>query len=206
MSRRLVALVALVAGVQFLTPATRATVDPSGDPDNAQTLTAPQPSQVDPDERFLDDLGLGGIRVTNVKEMIGDAHQICATLKAGETEQQIIKLAISQNATLTEANAQTLIESAEAVYRSLPRQPLSPQIGWRAWPVDLGGLKIAEEENAGLLFLCVDRALGSAADQVGSRDQQAERELRATRLGKEGVDVVLGDRLCYAVGLGLNCP
>jgi Protein of unknown function (DUF732) len=114
MSRRLVALVALVAGVQFLTPALAA-ADPSGDPGDVQTLT-PHPSQVDLDERFLHDLGLGGIRVTNVKEVIGDAHQICATLKAGETEQQIIKLAISQNATLTEANAQTLIESAEGVY------------------------------------------------------------------------------------------
>jgi len=114
MSRRLVALVALVAGVQFLTPALAA-ADPSGDPGDVQTLT-PHPSQVDLDERFLHDLGLGGIRVTNVKEVIGDAHQICATLKAGETEQQIIKLAISQNATLTEANAQTLIESVEGVY------------------------------------------------------------------------------------------
>jgi hypothetical protein len=115
MSRRLVALVALVAGVQFLTPAPAA-ADPAGDPGNVQTLAPPHPSQVDLDERFLDDIGLGGIRVTNVKEVIGDAHQICATLKAGETEQQIIKLAISQNATLTEANAQTLIESAEGVY------------------------------------------------------------------------------------------
>ena len=116
MSRRLVALVAaLVAGVQFLTPAPAA-ADPAGDPGDVQTLAPPHPSQVELDERFLDDLGLGGIRVTNVEEVIGDAHQICATLKAGETEQQIIKLAISQNATLTEANAQTLIESAEGVY------------------------------------------------------------------------------------------
>ena len=115
MSRRLVALVALVAGVQILTPAPAA-ADPTGDPGDIGTLAPPHPSQIDLDERFLDDLGLGGIRVTNVKEVIGDAHQICATLKAGETEQQIIKLAISQNATLTEANAQTLIESAEGVY------------------------------------------------------------------------------------------
>ena len=109
------ALVALVAGVGFATPAPAA-ADLAGDPGDVQTLTPPHPSQVDLDERFLDDLGLGGIRVTNVKEVIGDAHQICATLKAGETEQQIIKLATSQNATLTEANSQTLIESAEGVY------------------------------------------------------------------------------------------
>ena len=89
-----------------MTP-TPAAADPAGDPGNVQTLAPPHPSQVDLDERFLDDLGLGGIRVTNVKEVIGDAHQICATLKAGETEQQIIKLAISQNATLTEGDAQT---------------------------------------------------------------------------------------------------
>jgi Protein of unknown function (DUF732) len=47
--------------------------------------------------------------------VIGDAHQICATLKAGETEQQLIKIAMSENATLTEANAQTLVDSAEGV-------------------------------------------------------------------------------------------
>jgi hypothetical protein len=81
-----------------------------------QTLTLPHPSQVEFEERFLDDLGLGGIRVTNVKKVIGDAHQICARLKAGQSEQQIIKLAIEQNATLKEANAQTLVESAEGVY------------------------------------------------------------------------------------------
>ena len=58
MSRRLVALVALVAGVGFATPAPAA-ADPSGDPGNVQTLTPPHPSQLDLDERFLDDLGLG---------------------------------------------------------------------------------------------------------------------------------------------------
>jgi hypothetical protein len=93
-----------------------AQADPGADPGDVQTLTPPHPSQVDLDERFLDDLGLGGIRVTNVKEVLNDARQICATLKAGETEQQTIKLAIGQNATLTEADAQTLIESAEGVY------------------------------------------------------------------------------------------
>jgi hypothetical protein len=112
MSRRLVALAAAWA----IWGAIPATADPTADPGDVQTLTPPHPSQVELDERFLDDLGLGGIWVTNVKEVIGDAHQICATLKAGETEQQIIKLAISQNATLTEAKAQTLIESAEGVY------------------------------------------------------------------------------------------
>ncbi|HXO11696.1 MAG TPA: hypothetical protein VN871_04950 [Mycobacterium sp.] len=59
MSRRLVALVALVAGVQFLTPALAA-ADPTADPGDVQTLTRPHPSQVELDERFLDDLGLGG--------------------------------------------------------------------------------------------------------------------------------------------------
>ncbi len=58
MSRRLVALVARVAGVGFATPAPAA-ADPSGDPGNVQTLTPPHPSQLDLDERFFDDLGLG---------------------------------------------------------------------------------------------------------------------------------------------------
>src|SRR5271156_6156164 len=113
--RRSATLAALVIAAAIALPPL-ASADPTADPGDVQTLTPPHPSQIDLDERFLDDLGLGGIRVTNVKEVIGDAHQICATLKAGETDQQIIKLAISQNATLTEANAQALIESAEGVY------------------------------------------------------------------------------------------
>jgi hypothetical protein len=113
-------LAALVAGFQFLTPAL-ASADPTADPGDVQTLTPPHPSQVELDARFVDDLGLGGIRVTNVKEMIGDAHQICATLKAGETEQQIIKLAISQNATLTEPTRRhSLSQRRACIARSFP--------------------------------------------------------------------------------------
>jgi|GEM_PF-6738153 Protein of unknown function (DUF732) len=98
-----------------------AAADPTADPGDVSTLQ-PRQSQVDLDERFLDDLGLGGIRVVDVKQVLGDAHQICAARKAGQTEQQIVKLAISENHTLTEANAETLVESAEAVYC----QQLSP--------------------------------------------------------------------------------
>ena len=115
-------LAALVIAVAIaLSPP--ASADPTADPGDVQTLTPPHPSQVELDERFLDDLGLGGIRVTNVKEVIGDAHQICAARKAGETEAQLIKMAMDQNQTLTEANAETLIDSAEGVYCSQLAKP-----------------------------------------------------------------------------------
>jgi hypothetical protein len=112
---------------QFLTPALAA-ADPSGDPGNVQNPDTAAPVAGRPRERFLDDLGLGGIRVTNVKEVIGDAHQICATLKAGETEQQIIKLAISQNATLTEANAVLGVQRTDTYSQGQTRQGLFSRI------------------------------------------------------------------------------
>lgn len=102
------AVLAIVAAVAAAAPAV-------ADPGTAQTMT-PHPSQADLDRRFLDDLGLGGIRVTSVEEITGDAHRICAILKAGSTEAQVVKMAMEQNRTLTEANAETLVESAEGVY------------------------------------------------------------------------------------------
>jgi hypothetical protein len=113
--RRTATLAALViaAPIALSTPAGG---DPAGDPGDVQTLTPPHPSQVELDERFLDDLGLGGIRVTSVKQVLGDAHQICAIRKAGSTEAQVVTLAMSENATLTQADAQTLVDSAEGVY------------------------------------------------------------------------------------------
>jgi len=112
-----VTLAALViAAAIALSPPVSA--DPTADPGDVQTLTPPHPSQVELDERFLDDLGLGGIRVVDVKQVLGDARQICAERRAGETEAQLVKMAIDQNHSLTEANAETLIESAEGVYCS----------------------------------------------------------------------------------------
>jgi hypothetical protein len=44
------------------------------------------------------------------------AHQICAYMGAKYTEADAVKLAMHDNTMLTEANTQTLIESAEGVY------------------------------------------------------------------------------------------
>jgi hypothetical protein len=95
-----------------------AAADPSANPGSVQTLTPPppRPSQAELDERFLSDLTSFGIRITNVKQVIGDAHQICAYIGAKHTEADAVKLAVRDNTTLTEANAQTLIDSAVGVY------------------------------------------------------------------------------------------
>jgi hypothetical protein len=56
--RRPATLAALeIAAAIALSPP--ASADPTADPGDVQTLTPPHPSQVDLDERFLDDLGLG---------------------------------------------------------------------------------------------------------------------------------------------------
>ena len=57
------------------------------------------------------------------RQVIGDAHQICAYMGAKHTEADAVQLAMHDNTTLTEANAQTLIESAEGMY--------CPQLGRR---------------------------------------------------------------------------
>ncbi len=95
-----------------------AAADPSADPGAVQTLTPPppHPSQAELDERFLSDLTDSGMRISNVRQVIGDAHQICAYIGAKHTEDDAVKLAMADNRTLTEVNAQTLIESAEGVY------------------------------------------------------------------------------------------
>src|SRR5271165_2455432 len=72
-------------------------------------------------------------------------------------------------------------------------RPAGTQIRWGARPVDLGGFQVTEQQNARLLLLGLDRALGDTPNQVGSRDQQPERELRPPRLGQEGIHVALDD-------------
>jgi hypothetical protein len=95
-----------------------AAADSGADPGSIQTLTPrpPRASQAGLDERFLSDLTDSGIQITNVRQVIGDAHQICAYMGTKHTEADAIRLAMHDNTTLTEANAQTLIESAEGVY------------------------------------------------------------------------------------------
>jgi Protein of unknown function (DUF732) len=76
----------------------------------------PTPSQADLDERYLDDLTSAGLRITNVREVVGDAHQICAYLAAGHSESDAARLAMRDNTTLTEGNAATLVDLAVQVY------------------------------------------------------------------------------------------
>jgi hypothetical protein len=65
-------------------------------------------------------------------------------------------------------------------------RPSGAQIGRRPWPIDRGSFEVAEEKNAGLLLLALDRALGGAPNQIGRRDQKPKREV------EKFLDVVIG--------------
>ena len=51
-----------------------------------KAVVPPTPSQAELDERYLNDLTSAGLRITDVREVIGDAHQICAYLAGGHSE------------------------------------------------------------------------------------------------------------------------
>jgi hypothetical protein len=97
-----------------------ATATPRPPTTTTVTVTPPAPvaapSEADLDERYLSDLTSAGLRITNVREVIRDAHQICAYLAAGHSEADAARLAMRDNTTLTEGNAETLIGSAVQVY------------------------------------------------------------------------------------------
>jgi Protein of unknown function (DUF732) len=113
--RRLMAVLGIAATFVAAIPAA---ADTGADPGAMQTLTPPPPrqSQAELDERFLSDLTDAGMQIANVKQVIDGGHRICAYIGAKHTEADAVKLALGDNTTLTEANAETLIETAVAVY------------------------------------------------------------------------------------------
>src|SRR5271156_717171 len=90
MSRRLVALVALVAGVGFATPSAPAAADPAGDPGDVQTLTPPASKPATADDRFLADIARAGMRISDVRAAIAGGHDVCAYLAAGHNALDVI--------------------------------------------------------------------------------------------------------------------
>jgi hypothetical protein len=84
------------------------------------TPVPPTTAQAELDERYLNDLTSAGLRITDVREVIGDAHHICAYLAGGHSEADAARVAMRNNATLTEGQAQALIDSAAQVYCPRP--------------------------------------------------------------------------------------
>ena len=82
----------------------------------AQTLAPSRPSTAALDEQFLNDLTRAGMVITDVPAAIYGGHDTCAYLAAGHTEPEAVSKAMSNNASMTRANAITAIDSAIAVY------------------------------------------------------------------------------------------
>lgn len=80
-------------------------------------IAAPsRPSAAELDERYLSAMTAGGLRITDVQTVIAGAHNVCRFLATGHTESEAIQVAMGNNASLTEANAHTLVDSAIQVY------------------------------------------------------------------------------------------
>jgi hypothetical protein len=118
MSRHLVALVALGAGVGFATPAPAA-ADPAGDPGNVATLQPPAPkasTTITADDRFLADIARAGMRVSDVRAAIAGGHDVCAYLAAGHNALDVIAQGIANNPTMTRSDEIAAYNAAVSAY------------------------------------------------------------------------------------------
>ncbi len=76
----------------------------------------PRPSAAELDERYLSAMTAGGLQITDVHTVLTGARNVCRFLEAGHTEPEAVQVAMGNNASLTDANAHTLVDSAIQVY------------------------------------------------------------------------------------------
>jgi hypothetical protein len=116
MSRRLVALVAaLVAGVQFLTPAPAA-ADPAGDPGNVQLEQPPRPSQAALDRAFIALVSqIPGMHIINPTITDNGGRKVCEYLNSHTVEDTEAAL-LGDNPSFTPAEADAFTSDAMQVY------------------------------------------------------------------------------------------
>jgi hypothetical protein len=111
-----VALVALVAGVGFATPAP-AHADPTGDPGDVQTMSPPKPSTtITADDRFLADIARAGMRISDVRAAIAGGHDVCAYLAAGHNALDVIAQGMANNPTMTRSDEIAAFNAAVGAY------------------------------------------------------------------------------------------
>jgi hypothetical protein len=110
-----VALVALVAGVQFGTPAPAA-ADPTGDPGNVNAMQPPRPSQATQDDQFLAQIARWHLRVADVRAAIAGAHETCSLLAAGHNATDVIEQGMRNNHTMTRDDVIAAYNAAVGAY------------------------------------------------------------------------------------------
>ena len=109
------ALVALVAGVGFATPAPAA-ADPAGDPGNAATLQPPAPKASTADDRFLADIARAGMRISDVRAAIAGGHDVCAYLAAGHNALDVIAQGMANSPSMTRSDEIAAYNAALGAY------------------------------------------------------------------------------------------
>jgi serine/threonine protein kinase, bacterial len=98
--------------VQAAPPPT-VTVEAAPPPAAAAT---PAPRRSDRDEAFMATLRSDGIIITNPAEVIAGGHRACEYIVDGHTAHDAMRLAMTENPTLTLENASTLIGAAIGAY------------------------------------------------------------------------------------------
>jgi hypothetical protein len=124
-----VALAALVAGVQFFTPAPAA-ADPAGDPGDVQLELPPRPSQAALDRAFIALVSqIPGMHIINPTITDNGGRMVCAYLDRHDLADTEAALR-GDNPTFTPAEADAFVGDAEQVYcPSYRPAALSPRGG-----------------------------------------------------------------------------
>ncbi|MDV6979679.1 DUF732 domain-containing protein [Mycobacterium intracellulare] len=108
------------AGVPYVAPGTELTPPvPAAAPPPAPTAApAPGPpvTRADPDKRFLAMMTEAGITITDARQAISGAREVCPFLAGGRTQRDAIEKTMQNNPSLPEPAATAFIKAATQVY------------------------------------------------------------------------------------------
>lgn len=108
------------AGVPYVAPGTALTPPvPAAAPPPAPTAApAPGPpvTRADPDKRFLAMMTEAGITITDARQAISGAREVCPFLAGGRTQRDAIEKTMQNNPSLPEAAATAFVKAASQVY------------------------------------------------------------------------------------------
>lgn len=87
---------------------------PSAPTVSPKVESAPDPAVAD--ERFLSLLTSAGLRITDVPLVIQGAHEMCSYLGSGHSVEDAVRVAMSNNGSLSRTDAHSMVVSAVRVY------------------------------------------------------------------------------------------
>lgn len=109
------------AGVPYVVPASALTPPvpaAAAPPPGPTAVPAPGPpvTRVDPDKRFLAMMTDAGITITDARQAVSGAREVCPFLAAGHSQRDAVEKTMRNNPSLPEPAATAFIEAATQVY------------------------------------------------------------------------------------------